>query len=1294
MPVLFENVVFHLSPSLAPNRQAELKHVLLRHGAEHAFSIQKATHIITDTNKFEGCQDVSEGVAVVTDIWVERSIILGRMQSPAHYSADPAMIFSGVIACATEIPSTDLEVLSAGITALGGQWRTALTRDVTHLFALSKSSPKYATALHFQPQTKVHIVLPHWFDDSVRLGMHALPVDPYAWPDPPLLKSTENVLENMKGGLLSSYQHHRDHQTSKTDAEKRAILKSSLWEPGAPIPDLSATHETPKANKTATTTTTPFPSSPAAAAVHKNIWQQKRILLSPSLELTSSRRLAVEAGITRAGGVIVSYTTNSGDGTRGEELVLVPQCDVLVTRWRSGRAYVRAVREGKTIGSMGWVFYVQARGVVSRPMDQLLHYPVPRKPVEGFAGHEITVTNYTGEAREYLKKLITTMGATFTPSMSGRNTVLIAAYLSGTKTTKAAAWSIPIVNHTWIEDCFVKWRNLTVGLEKYIVFPPGIDFAKLLGERGVGGGFTVAGGYSDAAVQSKHREAGEGEGMGTGVGVGGWVGLESEEELQVLEREDDEFDVEMMDAADADDEGSVGGEVDRDLVIGQAEVVDRPRLRLETEEDGVLIPRLLSSPGTQSAKEAREVEAAVGLVIEGEEETDTAVASSSRAKAGSRKEVHETGSRTRLKKRQKKVEEEKQEEEEEEEEEVEVVVPPPPNVYGKGGKGKATFLRKAGPETSQSPLSQKTKARVKGNGVEGKGNEEDGESSDDVEFPEVPWTKPAQRSKAVIQKETGKGKEKGREQETTTKGRKKSGKEVQTEESTDDSAVMSKTPRKKVEALRKTTQKGQVRAVVEDDEEEEAEEAKEGERGRRSTKTRVKALPRRSNSGTGEADAILSPAKSTRSAKGVIGITPNLTPRRAKRLMDTVEVEVISKKGKGKKKQLDGGTDTQEGGEEQQTRRTGRVENKAPEKKPRVMKDEGDSEGNGNGRESQDDVPSRRKKPPEASRQKLVRDSSPLSPPPSSPETVLPALERSSKRSAAVKATQKLHNEIMPDMNLFQNQMRRGRVSLGRAEEAGSRAGSVAKKRKGVDEEEEVAGADKVKRRRKISFEGATNERRKEDEEISEETSLQPEKTVRVMTTQVMLSEDVIKVLAKLGVQFTTRSTECTHLVAPGIVRTEKFLCALARAPFILSDKWANASAAAKKLLPEKDYLLYDKAGESKFSFRLKEAIERASKSKLFANKMFYITPKVPAGLGLLKNVITACGGQVSTTSPTIRILNSNPDRHFISCPEDVSIWRPISAHHPVYSQELVLTGALKQSIDWENTAFRVPGSF
>ena len=57
--------------------------------------------------------------------------------------------------------------------------------------------------------------------------------------------------------------------------------------------------------------------------------------------------------------------------------------------------------------------------------------------------------------------------------------------ISGNKAIKARNWSIPVVNHTWLEDCFIQWKNLSVGLEKYVAFPPGLDFSDHLGERGV-----------------------------------------------------------------------------------------------------------------------------------------------------------------------------------------------------------------------------------------------------------------------------------------------------------------------------------------------------------------------------------------------------------------------------------------------------------------------------------------------------------------------------------------------------------------------------------------------------------------------------------------------------------------------------------------------------------------------------------------------------------------------------------------------------------------------------------------
>ena len=57
---------------------------------------------------------------------------------------------------------------------------------------------------------------------------------------------------------------------------------------------------------------------------------------------------------------------------------------------------------------------------------------------------------------------------------------------SGTKTDRAAQWSIPIVNHTWLEDCFVNWRNLSVGHEKYVRFSPACDCSGFLGDKGMG----------------------------------------------------------------------------------------------------------------------------------------------------------------------------------------------------------------------------------------------------------------------------------------------------------------------------------------------------------------------------------------------------------------------------------------------------------------------------------------------------------------------------------------------------------------------------------------------------------------------------------------------------------------------------------------------------------------------------------------------------------------------------------------------------------------------------------------
>lgn len=443
MPI-FEGIKFFCTSTLSENRRYDLTITLEGNGAE-SVPLEEATHIITLTLDFEGQDRAKGGSVTVTDYWAQRSLILGRLQLVQNFSPDPSMLFSGVVACATDLVPSDVEVLSAGITALGGQWRAGLTRDVTHLFAVGPGSEKYRTALRYQKDTQVKVLLPHWFDDSVRLGICGLSTMAYEWPEPSLLTVGRPSPETgVAGDSLLRPQN-------KTSQEKKALYKAAL---------ITAEQE-----------------AKLGRAEPRNIWDRRRVLLSPDLELSDGRRQAIDAGIVRSGGVVVEYDAKRVD--------VEYDFDVLIARYRWGDLYVKGVNERKLIGSLTWLFHVQCTGTIGTPTAQLLHYPIPKKPIEGFSAHEITVTNYTGDARDYLKKLIGLMGATFTPSMSGKNTVLIAANISGNKANKARNWSIPVVNHTWLEDCFIQWKNITVGLEKYVVFPPGLDFSDNLGERGL-----------------------------------------------------------------------------------------------------------------------------------------------------------------------------------------------------------------------------------------------------------------------------------------------------------------------------------------------------------------------------------------------------------------------------------------------------------------------------------------------------------------------------------------------------------------------------------------------------------------------------------------------------------------------------------------------------------------------------------------------------------------------------------------------------------------------------------------
>lgn len=209
-------------------------------------------------------------------------------------------------------------------------------------------------------------------------------VEPYLWPDPPLLTDI---------GATANIKTHNGQ--SSEDKAKKALLST--------MNDFTPSFDSK----------VPLPKDVDLMLVKKNVWNGKRILLSWTLSLYGSRREAVEAGIRRAGGMVLRYPTDDDEDLTTEarekrrdkkEARAVDECDILITRWRSGRSYGRvcsksfvlfnmthvhhqAFRLHKTIGTMAWLYHVESSGQTPRPVDQLLHYPVPRTPINNFGMH-------------------------------------------------------------------------------------------------------------------------------------------------------------------------------------------------------------------------------------------------------------------------------------------------------------------------------------------------------------------------------------------------------------------------------------------------------------------------------------------------------------------------------------------------------------------------------------------------------------------------------------------------------------------------------------------------------------------------------------------------------------------------------------------------------------------------------------------------------------------------------------------------------------------------------------------
>lgn len=127
----------------------------------------------------------------------------------------------------------------------------------------------------------------------------------------------------------------------------------------------------------------------------------------------------------------------------------------------------------------------------------------------------------------------------------------------------------------------------------------------------------------------------------------------------------------------------------------------------------------------------------------------------------------------------------------------------------------------------------------------------------------------------------------------------------------------------------------------------------------------------------------------------------------------------------------------------------------------------------------------------------------------------------------------------------------------------------------------------------------------------------------------------------------------CTHMAAPSILRTTKFVNALAYAPVIVNTDFVTSCLKEDKLLDPADFKLIDKAAESKFRFSLAKATDkaRANKNKLLRGFRIYCVEDIRGGFEAFKSIVDVNGGECMLFRG--RLALTNPSRREESDDED-----------------------------------------
>jgi len=257
--------------------------------------------------------------------------------------------------------------------------------------------------------------------------------------------------------------------------------------------------------------------------------------------------------------------------------------------------------------------------------------------------------------------------------------------------------------------------------------------------------------------------------------------------------------------------------------------------------------------------------------------------------------------------------------------------------------------------------------------------------------------------------------------------------------------------------------------------------------------------------------------------------------------------------------------------------------------------------------------------------------------------------ETPTSRGAKDRALKKLH-QMAPDIALFQKESKRvgGVVYGGRRVSDPDRIaldGATPSRKRSISQEEDSETGDEQE---PDVEQLVPSKRQKKNTTAKNPTSRQPTPgpLIRALVTGYVQWKDEAKrsadeaVLRALGIEFLDAApvgntqSGIDVIVAPKILRTQKFLSGIAFGPMAASTTWLESMIKQNKRLPPEDFELKDTESEQKFDFNLALTLKRAKKNYakggMLRDWLIFCTESVHGGWLAFKEVITANGGSCS----------------------------------------------------------------